>query len=158
MGVSIRPIVESDADFMRSMVLIIGRSWLEAGHEFEPTDLMVYLNSWGREGDLGVIAHKDDRDLGAAWIRLFDYEGCGPGFVSPGVPELVLAAEPFVRGEVEERLVEGLFLLARANKVAFVSTAIPMDGAERDLLENLGFADAGFSDEQDPLQILLACL
>ncbi|HMS56725.1 MAG TPA: hypothetical protein PKA27_15130 [Fimbriimonadaceae bacterium] len=158
MGVAIRPIVESDADFMRSMALAIGRIWLEAGHEFEPKDLMVYLDGWGREGDLGVVAMAGDREVGAAWLRLFDYEACGPGFVSPGVPELAMAAEPYARGEVEDRLVDGLFLLARSQKVAFVSTAVPSDCEEKALLESLGFADAGFSDEQDALQILLACL
>ncbi len=59
-----------------------------------------YLEGWGREGDMALIAMDPDdgRKVGAAWYRLMPPEDPGYGFVDSSTPEIGLAVVPDLRG------------------------------------------------------------
>lgn len=57
-----------------------------------------YLAGWGRAGDVGLIARRDGRRVGAAWLRLMPPDAPGYGFVDDETPELTVAVAAGVRG------------------------------------------------------------
>jgi GNAT superfamily N-acetyltransferase len=98
-----------------------------------------YLSGWGRLGDAGVI-REGDRQLGAAWFRLFPADEPGYGFVGPDVPELTVGVEPPSRGRgIGTRLLETLIEVARTCGYRAVSLSVEPDNTARQLYERLGF-------------------
>ena len=98
-----------------------------------------FLSGWGRLGDAGVIC-EGDRQLGAAWFRLFPADEPGYGFVGPDVPELTVGVEPPSRGRgIGTRLLETLIEVARTCGYRAVSLSVEPDNTARQLYERLGF-------------------
>jgi ribosomal protein S18 acetylase RimI-like enzyme len=57
--------------------------------------LAKYVEGWGREGDLGVIAEDDaGQPIGAAWLRTLSLEERGYPLVSEDFPEIAIAVDP----------------------------------------------------------------
>ncbi len=56
-----------------------------------------YAHNWGRKGDIGYVAHQDDRAIGAVWLRLWCDEERGFGYVDNIIPELAMAVLPSYR-------------------------------------------------------------
>lgn len=104
-----------------------------------PAGAEKYVDGWGREGDLGVIA---DGEVGAAWIRLFTKAEHGYGFVAPHVPELSIAVAQEARGRgVGTALLKEL--LARAGETP-VSLSVETDNPAVRLYERFGFVRVGY--------------
>ena len=98
-----------------------------------------YLNGWGRPGDAGVIA-EDERQVGAAWFRLFPAGDRGYGFVAEDVPELSIGVAPASRGRgIGTRLLEALVEAARADGHPAISLSVEPDNPARRLYERAGF-------------------
>jgi GNAT superfamily N-acetyltransferase len=74
----------------------------------------LYLEDWGRPGDVGfVAADAFGRRGGAAWYRLFTTHRHGYGFVSPDVPEVSMGLQRSWRGlGLGRRLLESLHAVA----------------------------------------------
>jgi len=53
-----------------------------------------YVDNWGREGDLGLIAAEGPNRVGAAWIRRFTAAAPGYAFVDAETPELTISVVP----------------------------------------------------------------
>jgi len=53
----------------------------------------IYVEGWGRAGDLGVVARVDGQDAGACWVRLLPV-GVGLASVDAQTPQLGIALEP----------------------------------------------------------------
>ena len=61
--------------------------------------LAKYVEGWGREGDLGVIAEDDTGEpIGAAWLRTMAIEERGYPDVPAEFPELAIAVDPAASG------------------------------------------------------------
>jgi GNAT superfamily N-acetyltransferase len=59
----------------------------------------LYLEDWGRPGDVGFVAEDTSgRRGGAAWYRLFTTHRHGYGFVCPDVPEVSMGLQRSWRG------------------------------------------------------------
>lgn len=156
----IRPAVLSDLDFMRQMLFLALNERVEADCSIEPDEALRYLANWGRDGDCGVVATAEEgQPVGAAWLRMYSYEEPGAGFVSPFLPELIGAVCEAERGSgIGKLMLNELLAQAKAMQCAFVSAAVVRESPGENLLKLSGFADAGLSEEDDPLIILLSCL
>jgi ribosomal protein S18 acetylase RimI-like enzyme len=103
--VTIRPATAADLPFLRDMLFESAFTTGEARAAWRrdpqlPPELGKYLDSWGRPGDAGVVAHDDNgAPVGAAWYRLFAADDRGDGILAPrNVPEIAMAVESEQRG------------------------------------------------------------
>lgn len=106
------------------------------------SNLLRYVEGWGRDGDLGVIAEVEDRFAGAAWVRLLpETARDDPAFVDVSTPELAVAVLPGFRGRgVGTTMLELLLEAARERFGAIVLTVRVGNQAQR-LYRRFGFTE-----------------
>jgi GNAT superfamily N-acetyltransferase len=99
---SIRPAAPTDSRFLTDM-LIEAANWDGSRPRarvalLDDPGVERYVVGWPRPGDFGSVA-VDARGtpIGACWARLFPENAPGNGFVSTGVPELILGVNPLWR-------------------------------------------------------------
>jgi ribosomal protein S18 acetylase RimI-like enzyme len=104
-------------------------------------EIAMYVEGWGRSGDLGLIAidSNSDTPVGAVWVRLFRSSERGYGYVDADIPELGIAVLPEYRG-----CGVGSALLNRVLEIAgtvysAVSLSVSIDNPAQRLYERLGF-------------------
>jgi GNAT superfamily N-acetyltransferase len=116
-----------------------------------------YLRSWGRLGDLGVIAEDESGAIGAAWCRLLPASEPGYGFVAEDVPEISIAVVAEHRGEgVGQRLLAALIEEASAHGVRALSLSVHvLNPVALHTYERAGFVRVGGTDT---LRVMLLTL
>ncbi len=126
--------------------------YVPAGHEpfsqliLEHPDITRYVEGWGREGDLGVIAVHGSADVGAAWLRLLGGGARGYGYVDDETPELSVALLPEHRGKgIGTALMEQV-LEEAAIRYETVSLSVSKGNPARKLYKRLGFKQVGEDD------------
>jgi len=142
---SLRPARASDLAFLRSM--LHEAAFWRPDSERPPLDealrdphLAVYLDGWGRDGDRGRIAEQDGDPLGAVWVRRFDDEAHGYGYVAEAIPELTIAVAPGHRRQgIGRALLEAVLADLRRDGTAAVSLSVETDNPARTLYEQVGF-------------------
>ena len=103
-------------------------------------ELAVYLDGWGRPGDVGLIAHVEAGPAGAVWVRRFDRHRHGYGYLDAHTPELTLAvAQPYRRQGIGGQLVARLLADPRLRGTARVSLSMEADNPAVALYEHAGF-------------------
>lgn len=149
-SIAVRPSRPGDEEFLWEM-LYEAVYWgpEESGAKPPPEKLLAepelrhYLTSWGRVGDLAIIAqdNKDARKVGAAWYRLFPASDPGYGFVDAATPDIVIAVSPGWRGVgVGGTLLGALVEAARSNGFKALSLSVQKDNrAAVALYEKNGF-------------------
>ena len=107
-----------------------------------------YLRSWGRAGDLGVIAEDASGPIGAAWCRLLPASEPGYGFVAEDVPEISIAVLAEHRGEgVGRRLLTALIEDASSHGVRALSLSVHvLNPVALHIYERAGFVRVGGTD------------
>jgi GNAT superfamily N-acetyltransferase len=127
---TIRAAIADDAPFLADM-LVESVNWSPArGWTRErilaDADLARYICGWPRPTDLGVIAMDPHaRAIGAAWLRYFDSDDHGYGFVGADVPELSIAVMSAWRGRgVGRALLREIHGHARRKGAAKVSLSV----------------------------------
>ena len=138
-AVAIRPATVEDEAFLWEMLA-------EAAQEnsvravAENPGTAKYVEGWGRDGDLGVVAvAASGEPLGAAWLRMLRGENAGYGFVDDKTPELAIAVRPGARGAgVGARLISHL-LQAAKSRYRVVSLSVRSDNPAFHLYERMGF-------------------
>ena len=141
----IRRASHGDVAFMRSM-LAHAYHWHVAGLE---TDIPQsrYVETWGRPGDVGLIAAEGPNRVGAAWLRRFPADEPGYGFVDAETPELTIAVVPSRRKHgVGQQLLDALIEKARAAGHTAVSLSVEQGSPAVAFYERNGFERAGESD------------
>jgi GNAT superfamily N-acetyltransferase len=84
-----------------------------------------YLDGWPRPSDVGVIAVRGARPVGAAWVRFFGEDDGSDGFVGDDVPELAIGVDEAERGQgVGKLLLHALHDAARAAGISRISLAV----------------------------------
>jgi ribosomal protein S18 acetylase RimI-like enzyme len=145
MDFSIRPLTRADESFLWEMLYLA--LFVPPGHPPFPRELVrrpeisFYVDGWGREDDLGVIAfHAVTREpIGAAWVRLLTGGTPGYGWVDYQTPELTIAILPEHRGNgIGTQLLAQLLELARTRYRA-VSLSVSRENPARRLYERAGF-------------------
>lgn len=102
--VALRALAPTDAALLRDYLYLAlfvpeGQPPLPASILSSP-GIARYVAGWGRIGDSGILAYdtRTGRDLGAAWLRLWQADEPGYGFVDDTTPELSIAVRPGRRG------------------------------------------------------------
>ena len=101
----------------------------------------LYIEGWGRQGDVGVIAEDESYSpLGAAWYRVFSQEEHGYGFVRPDMPEMTIGVSPTERGQgIGTALLGALAEQARREGLPGLSLSVEDDNRAASLYERAGF-------------------
>lgn len=106
----------------------------------------IYVEQWGRDTDIGVVAVVDGCDAGACWMRMLP-AGVGFAFVDEATPQLGIALLP----EYQHRGYGGPLMraaLAAAWSVGClqVSLTVHPENPAVALYERCGFAKIGYRD------------
>jgi GNAT superfamily N-acetyltransferase len=135
----------ADVPFMRSMLPHAYGWHVNALDASIP--LTRYVENWGRDGDVAVIAHETGNRVGAAWFRLFGTSEPGYGFVDEQTPELSISVVPSRRKHgVGQELLDALLETARAEGHTQVSLSVEQDSPAVAFYERNGFTAAGESE------------
>ena len=103
-------------------------------------EVAVYLEGWGRPGDVGLVAHVAAGPAGAVWVRRFDRHQHGYGYLDAHTPELTLAvAQPYRRQGIGGQLVARLLADPRLRGTSRVSLSVEADNPAVTLYEHAGF-------------------
>ena len=106
-------------------------------------ELAKYVQAWGRRGDMGAIAvlRENQASAGAAWLRLFNFENPGYGYVDDNTPELAIAVLPQHRGQgIGTDLLIYLFEQAKS-RYSTISLSVSADNPALRLYRRLGFEE-----------------
>jgi len=146
---TIRPLLPQDEPFLWEMlyqaIYVPPGDAPPARSILDQPELAHYVRGWGRPGDLGLLAEDaEGSPLGAAWLRLFDADDPGYGFVDDQTPELSIALLPGARGwGTGSRLMAALLEQARAAGHRTVSLSVSPDSPALRLYQQLGFVTVG---------------
>jgi ribosomal protein S18 acetylase RimI-like enzyme len=135
----------ADEDFLWLM-LVEAASWRPGGPRLSVSEAAanpseaLYVQSWGRTGDAGVIAEVAGTSAGAAWWRFYTEEHHGYGFIEPAVPEVSIAVAEGMRGRgVGGALLTALIERARHEDLRALSLSVEVDNPALRLYQRLGF-------------------
>jgi GNAT superfamily N-acetyltransferase len=135
----------ADVPFMRSM-LAHAYGWRVNALDAS-IPLTRYVDNWGREGDVALIAHETGNRVGAAWFRLFRESEPGYGFVDERTPELSISVVPSRRKHgVGQQLLDELLEKARTEGHTQVSLSVETDSPAVAFYERNGFTAGGESE------------
>lgn len=139
MTVSYRSLFQGDQQILWEM--LYQAIFIPAGKEPPPRDvifrpqLALYVEDWGRPGDLGVLAQDEKEPVGAAWLRLIH----GYGFVAVGIPELSISVLPGYRASgIGSHLLQEVIERARKSH-AGISLSVSIDNPAVRLYKRYGF-------------------
>jgi ribosomal protein S18 acetylase RimI-like enzyme len=105
-----------------------------------------YAAAWGRAGDIGWVAERENLVLGAAWLRLPLPADLGFGYVDLTIPELAIAVVPDRQGQgIGTELLTRVLNSARPLFPA-VSLSVRSNNPAVRLYERAGFVPVENSD------------
>jgi GNAT superfamily N-acetyltransferase len=134
----IRRGAHGDVPFMRSM-LSHAYGW-RVNQLSTDIPLARYVDNWGRDGDVALIAAEGPNRVGAAWFRLFTEDAPGYAFVDASTPELTIAVVPSRRRHgVGQDLLDALLEKARAEGHTGVSLSVEQGSPAVAFYERNGF-------------------
>lgn len=160
-AISVRDATAADEPFLWTMLAASVHAdppWTVAQARSTP-GVAHHLTGWPRPGDLGVVAASRPRVLlGAAWLRQFDGDDPGYGFVAADVPELALAVVRTARGAgIGAQLLGALLARAAAAGVGRVSLSVdPTNVVAHRLYDRFGFVPADVEPDPGGSLILVA--
>lgn len=118
----------------------------------------LYLEDWGRPGDVGFVAEDaSGRRGGAAWYRLFTTDRHGYGFVSPDVPEVSMGLQRSWRGlGLGRSLLESLHAVALDAGVPRLSLSVEMSNLRAvRLYKQFGYVPRGIVGTSHTMEVQL---
>lgn len=142
---SIAPLEGADLPFVREM--LYEAAFWRSESDTPPLDvalrepeLALYVQDWGRGGDDGRIARVDDRPVGAVWVRRFDGDVHGYGYVDETTPELSIGVTEEHRGRgIGRSLLAAMLVQLRLQGTRRVSLSVETDNPALRLYGSLGF-------------------
>ncbi len=157
----IRDLRPGETAFLRDM-LHAALDW-KPGRRLPPKFLLVRIpqvaifhRSWGRPGDVGLVAEKDGARVGLAWYRLFTEAEHGEGFVDEATPEVAVAVVERHRGEgIGGALMGAIHTRAREAGVRRISLSVDHDNPARRLYERLGYVALDEREDDDRMLLEL---
>lgn len=100
-----------------------------------------YVLEWGKANDAGfaTVDQITQHPLGAVWIRLFEKENRGYGYVDDATPELSIAILPGYRNQGFGTDLLNRMIAEAGKQYAGLSLSVSSDNPARRLYERLGF-------------------
>ncbi|CAN5600781.1 hypothetical protein BH10CHL1_BH10CHL1_38910 [soil metagenome] len=153
MPINIRPASQIDEPILWQMIFEAAHM-AEEGHTSlqavkDRPDLAHYVQAWGRNGDIGVVATESthNQPIGAAWVRLLVGDEKGYAYIDDTTPELAIGILTDYRGiGVGKTMLMALLAIAKATYPAIsLSTRATNLPAVR-LYERVGFKKIEGSD------------
>ncbi len=151
-GITIRELRPSEAGILRTM--LYNAIFIPPEAEKPPFDIIelpeiiVYIEEFGREGDLCLVSETEGEIAGAVWTRLFTGPVKGYGFIDAATPELSMAVlEPYRRRGIGTGLLTEM--LNRLASVGYTRVSLSVDLANYayPLYKKFGFVDYVRHDE-----------
>jgi ribosomal protein S18 acetylase RimI-like enzyme len=150
----LRPATGDDLDFLWAMLGHAsspdGAPWHRHRLEADP-ELARYLDGWGRDGDVGVVAvdPASGERLGAGWYRSYPSDAPGFGFVDEATPELATALTAAARGQgLGHQLIAALLAQAHLAGVERLSLSVRTSNAAAvRVYEDEGFVDVAIAPD-----------
>lgn len=100
-----------------------------------------YVTSWGRKGDLALIASMCQKVIGGIWMRFFSSSEPGYGFISPDIPEIGIAVKKEYRGQGVGSLLLRTLLEVLPEEVHALSLSVQLDNRALELYRRFGFKE-----------------
>ena len=145
MNYTIRPLTVEDEPIVWEMLCYASHESSVESVRQQPA-LARYASDWGRVGDLGCIAEQDTAPLGMAWLRLWEGEDKGFGYIDNSIPELAIAVLPDYRGQgIGTHLLEQILLMAK-DRFPAVSLSVRVDNPVVKLYVRSGFVKVTSSE------------
>lgn len=106
----------------------------------ETPEILKYIANWGKKGDYALIAIDEiGNKIGAVWIRYFDSNNKGYGFISDKIPEMGIAVEQEYRGNgIGSFLIEEI-LKRTKKKIQSISLSVQLNNPALKLYRRFGF-------------------
>jgi ribosomal protein S18 acetylase RimI-like enzyme len=105
----------------------------------ELPEIAVYIEDFGRAGDLCLVAETGDVIAGAIWTRLFPENRQGFGFIDPETPELSMSVlEQYRRQGVGNMLMTEMMKLLAEKGYRQVSLSVDLINHAYGLYKNSG--------------------
>lgn len=145
MKLTIRPITLDDIPFLWDMLYYAAHMSEDGLTTSESAKhdphLNIYVNEWGRPGDIGFAAYdaQGSQKLGAAWLRLLTSDRSHYGYYDDATPELAIAVLPSLVGQgIGSALLSALIQEAKTKFPAIILTVRSNNQAKK-LYERNGF-------------------
>ena len=157
---NIRAAVAADRPFL-TLMLVEAVSWapgaeISIAAALANPSLARYVAGWPGPGELGVVAVEATVPIGAAWLRRFDADDPGYGFVAPGIPELSLAvAAHHRRRGVGRAMLSSLAGRARTAGIPAISLSVERANPAAALYRAEGYVTAGGDDAAEIMVLRL---
>ena len=114
----------------------------------EEPDIAVYIEDFGREGDICLVAEAEGVIAGAVWTRLFSAEAKGYGFIAPEIPELSMSVlEQYRRQGIGTMLLAGMLKRLASEGHTQVSLSVDLANYAYRMYRKHGFEDYARHDE-----------
>lgn len=155
---SLRQATELDTEFLEDM-LVAAAEWNPSrpalGRERTLADphLARYIEGWPRPGDIGTVAVDAEHTcIGAAWLRFFDADCPGYGFVSPDVPELAMGVlEPWRARGIGRAMLADVVRRASERGIGRISLSVERANPAQRLYESAGFTAVASGPQSDTM-------
>lgn len=119
----------------------------------EHPDLAIYIENFGREGDICLVADAGGVIAGAIWTRLFSAEAKGYGFIAPEIPELSMSVlEQCRRQGIGTMLLSGMLKRLASEGYSQVSLSVDLANYAYRLYRKSGFED--YARHEDSMTML----
>lgn len=141
----IRKLTQADEPVLWEMLYYA--LYVPDGHEPFPKEITNepgiarYVLEWGKASDDGLAAFDQvtERPLGAVWIRLFEKDNRGYGYVDDGTPELSIAILPGYRNQGLGTDLLNRMIAEAGKQYAGLSLSVSAANPAKRLYERLGF-------------------
>lgn len=103
-------------------------------------ELAMYIDNWGKEGDICVVAVENHKILGAAWSRVWNNENKGFGYIDNNIPELAIAVYKNYRNiGIGRKMLNKLIKLNKEKGYEYISLSVSRENFAVKLYQQIGF-------------------
>ena len=144
MNITYRRINANDYSFLREM--LYEALFLPEGEEpfdksiLDSPHISKYIDNWGTPGDFGFIIQINNVLIGAAWVRLYNEDNKGYGFVNNDTPELSIAIKSEYRNRgFGKELMSRIFQCAKEKGYRNISLSVDKRNRATNFYKMAGF-------------------